>query len=64
MRKIYGLIALFMILFMAPLRAQGAEEVLRGNAKHNTVIAVLIIIFAGLMIYLIRLDRKINKLDK
>ena len=53
-----------MMLLMAPLQAQGAEEVLRGNAKHNTVIAVLVIIFLGLMIYLIRLDRKINKLDK
>jgi CcmD family protein len=64
MRKIYGLITMCMMLLMAPLQAQGAEEVLRGNAKHNTVIAVLVIIFLGLMIYLIRLDRKINKLDK
>lgn len=37
---------------------------LRSSGKIYVVVAVLVIIFAGIVVYLIRLDRKITKLEK
>ena len=37
---------------------------MRSSGKIYVVIAVLLIIFAGLVIYLMRLDKKITKLEK
>jgi hypothetical protein len=37
---------------------------MRSEAKIYVVMAVVITILAGLLIYLIRLDRKISKLEK
>ena len=39
-------------------------DLMRSNGKIYVVIAVILVIFAGLIIYLIRLDRKISKLEK
>ena len=40
------------------------KEMLRGNAKFNVVAAILILIFVGIVLYLIRLDKKMLKLEK
>jgi hypothetical protein len=37
---------------------------MRGNAKFNVVAAVLCIIFAGLAFLLIRLDKRVSRLEK
>lgn len=37
---------------------------LRSSGKIYVVVAVLVIIFAGIVVYLTRLDRKITKLEK
>ncbi len=39
-------------------------DVMRSNGKIYVVVLVLATIFAGLIIYLIRLDKKISKLEK
>ncbi len=39
-------------------------DALRQNGKIYVVVAVILAIFAGIVIYLIRLDRKISKLEK
>ena len=39
-------------------------DTMRSNGKIYVVVAVLVIILLGLFIYLIRLDRKIGKLEK
>lgn len=39
-------------------------ETMRSNGKIYVVIAVILTIFAGIIIYLIRLDRKMTKLEK
>ena len=39
-------------------------DVMRSNGKIYVVVLVLATIFAGLIIYLVRLDRKISKLEK
>ncbi len=41
-----------------------AKEMLRGNAKFNVVATILVLIFIGIIFYLIRLDRKMTKLEK
>ncbi|HEV7621785.1 MAG TPA: CcmD family protein [Flavisolibacter sp.] len=46
--------------------ANNAEmaDTMRSNGKIYVVVAVILTIFAGIIIYLIRLDRKISKLEK
>ncbi len=39
-------------------------EAMRSNGKIYVVVAVLVIILSGLFFYVIRLDRKINKIEK
>lgn len=57
------------ILFSALLAsAQQTEtemaDVLRSNGKIYVVVAVLLIIFLGLIIFLISIDRKVSRLEK
>lgn len=39
-------------------------DVMRSNGRIYVVVAVLLAIFAGIILYLIRLDRKISRLEK
>jgi len=39
-------------------------DAMRSNGKIFVVVAVVLIVLTGMFIYLIRLDRKINKLEK
>ena len=39
-------------------------DTLRSNGKIYVVVAVLVTIFLGIIIYLVRLDRKITALEK
>lgn len=39
-------------------------EGMRSNGKIYVVVAVLVIIFAGLLLYLVQLDRKLTRLEK
>ena len=39
-------------------------DAMRSNGKIYVVVAVILTIFAGLIIYLVRLDRKISRLEK
>jgi CcmD family protein len=44
--------------------SESAKEMLRGNAKFNVVATVLVLIFIGIVVYLLRLDRKMSQLEK
>lgn len=62
-------ICAFFLLCATALMAQGKEGVqmadtLRSNGKIYVVVAVALTIFAGLVLYLVRLDRKISRLEK
>ena len=48
------------------LKAQDVKmaDVMKDNGKIYVVIAVMLTILGGLVLYLIRLDRKISKLEK
>jgi uncharacterized membrane protein len=47
-------------------KVNGAEmaDTFRSNGKIYVVIAVILTIFAGIIIYLIRLDRKMSRIEK
>ncbi|HKC37787.1 MAG TPA: hypothetical protein VKB95_17040 [Chitinophagaceae bacterium] len=54
------------IFFTCFAKAQDVKmaDVMKENGKIYVVIAVMLTILAGLILYLIRLDRKISKLEK
>ena len=61
-------LALVFTSLMAQAQQQNTEtgpvnEMLRSNGKIYVVVVVLVIIFIGIILYLIRLDRKISKLE-
>ena len=67
MKKIYFLLSFLITQLL--VQAQNATEadmadVMRSNGKIYVVIAVILTIFAGIIIYLIRLDRKLTRLEK
>jgi hypothetical protein len=65
-RKIFLLIACLVLntMLFAQESESGMAVEMRRNGKIYVVVAVLVTIFIGIIIYLIRLDRKISKLEK
>ena len=64
-------VALFCMTLLLQLAALAQDtgsvemaDAMRQNGKIYVVVAVILTIFAGIIIYLIRLDRKITKLEK
>jgi hypothetical protein len=68
MKKYYKLIIAFLFtIFSNSIFAQEANEMadmMRSNGKIYVVVGVISIIFIGIIIYLIRLDLKISKIEK
>ncbi len=64
MKKMLSL--LIALLASANLFAQEVEmaDALRADGKIYVVVAVLSVVLAGLLFYVIRLDRKITRLEK
>jgi len=65
----YLITLLLSIVFMTQGIAQQNNvvemaDVMRSNGKIYVVVAVLATIFIGLMIYLIRIDKKVQKLEE
>ncbi len=52
----------FLLLSSLPARAEDADF-MRSTGKIYVVVAVILAIFIGLVLYLIRLDRKLTKLE-
>lgn len=57
------------ILLQLATWAQDTDQVemadaMRENGKIYVVVAVILTIFAGIIIYLVRLDKKISRLEK
>jgi hypothetical protein len=54
------------LILLAQDNTNGVEmaDALRQNGKIYVVVAVILTIFVGIIIYLIRLDKKISKLEK
>ncbi|MBM3412166.1 MAG: CcmD family protein [Bacteroidetes bacterium] len=66
MKKLFPLAAIF-LLFTQPLLSQAPKyemaQLMRSDGRIYVVIAVMLAILAGLILYLIRLDRKIAKME-
>ena len=66
------LLLIFFVLSVMSVAAQDGDgnahvemaDLLRSNGKIYVVVAVLVTILAGLFLYLIRLERKIGRLEK
>jgi hypothetical protein len=63
-----SILSVFFLLVTSVIFAQNSEpamaDALHENGKIYVVVIVLATIFAGIIAYLVRLDRKISKLDK
>lgn len=71
MNKLKNIIAICILLLSAKgLFAQSTEagsenaSILHQNGQIYLVVLVLVTIFAGIIFYLIRLEKKINRLEK
>ncbi|MEO7176704.1 MAG: CcmD family protein [Saprospiraceae bacterium] len=53
-----------MLVLPFQLAAQDGADYSRSIGKIYVVVAVILVIFLGIVIYLISLDRKISKLEK
>lgn len=61
-KSIFQILMLLILSTAKPLLAENSP--MRGNAKFNVVATVLVIIFAGIIGYLVYLDRKITRMEK
>jgi hypothetical protein len=67
MRKAFITVALLMITaFVAGAQEAQPEmaDALRSNGKIYVVVTVLATIFAGIIVFLVRLDRKMTRLEQ
>ena len=60
--KLFILI-LFLAIHLPFVQAQGNRDFMRETGKINVVVGVILLIFLGIVWYLIRLDRKLTKLE-
>lgn len=58
------LLSCFLLICNYVLFAQNMAGEMRSNGKIYVVVAVLVTIFTGIVLYLIRIDRKLTKLEK
>jgi CcmD family protein len=52
------------ILFAQEMTSPEMADVMRSEGKIYVVVAILVIIFAGLIAYVVTLDRKLTRLEK
>lgn len=62
MKKILSIIILF-VLVLPTVSAQ-EQDFLRSTGKIYSVVAVILVIFVGIVFFLYRLDNKLTKLEK
>jgi amino acid transporter len=61
---LFLLIAFSISGFSQPSEPAEMADTMRSNGKIYVVIAVILTILGGLILYLVRLDRKISRLEK
>jgi len=64
MKKLISIFTLLLLTFFANTQDVSMADTMKENGKIYVVIAVILTILAGFVLYLIRLDRKISKLEK
>jgi len=56
-------IILFLAISLPNALAQGNRDFMRETGKINVVVGVILLIFLGIVWYLVRLERKLTKLE-
>jgi len=64
MKKLISILTFIFLTFFANAQDVKMADVMKENGKIYVVIAVMLTILGGLVLYLIRLDRKISKLER
>ena len=64
MKKSISIFILLFVSFFANAQTVEMADKMKENGKIYVVIAVMLTILAGVVLYLIRLDRKISNLEK
>lgn len=64
MKKLITISTFILFTFFANAQNIEMADKMKENGKIYVVIAVMLTILAGLVLYLFRLDRKISKLEK
>ena len=56
----------FLLFMLMPviMMAQDKKDLMRDNGRIYVVVAVMVTILLGLIFYVIRLDRKISRMEK
>ena len=57
------IIILLLAISLPSLLAQGNRDFMRETGKINVVVGVVLLIFLGIVGYLVRLERKLTKLE-
>lgn len=57
------IIILLQAISLPALLAQGNSDFMRETGKINVVVGVILLIFLGIIIYLVRLERMLTKLE-
>lgn len=66
LKKIISLLALMLVSFACFSQDKKVEmaDLMRSNGRIYVVVAVVLTILIGLILYVFRLDRKLSKLEK
>ena len=57
------ILVLFLSIHLPIVQAQGNRDFMRETGKIYVVVGVILLIFLGIVLYLVRLDRKLTKLE-
>ena len=59
----FFILILFLTLHLPLVQAQGNRDFMRETGKINVVVGVILLIFLGIVLYLVRLERKLTRLE-
>lgn len=64
LKTIFFSMLLLSMSFAAKAQGGSFDNTMRSSGRIYVVVAVMLVILAGLILYLVRLDRKVDKLEK
>ncbi len=64
MKRLINSFLLVLLPFLSMAQDVEMAEVMRSNGKIYVVVGVIAIIFVGLVVYLISIDRRLKKIEK
>jgi CcmD family protein len=64
MKRLINLVLLALMPFLSLAQDVEMADILHQNGKIYVVVGVIAIIFVGLLVYMIMLDKRLSKLEK